>query len=404
MSLNIVTPSNIHNLDELNLEKNVLAPFSDILIDFVDDVSKAILKDKFFIEHAELMALAFWMRKSHIKQLNKYFLEQSSDKLLMGRGIVFHMAPSNVDTIFVYSWFISLLVGNSNVLRISDKENIQTSLLINIINTILEMNKYNILRNRIAIIRYGHEDDITLALSQMADVRVIWGGDKTVNHIRTIPIQPTSTELSFADKFSFAVINSKEVINDKNIDKLIEKFYNDSFWFGQMACSSVRMITWIGNNEVNLKAKKIFWDKLSKYVLLQQPEEIAPADIVNKIVAQCSMAIESDITIDDSSDNPFINRISINNMNEIKEELHCGTGLFYEIEMAKFEDILSSMTKKHQTLAYYGFEKNDLKTILSNKMPNGVDRIVPIGKSLDFSYIWDGYDLFRSFCREIEVL
>jgi|SaaInl8_200m_RNA_FD_contig_71_339519_length_8039_multi_7_in_0_out_0_2 hypothetical protein len=404
MSLNIVTPKNVNNLDDLKIENSVLVPFSNILISFVSDVSKAILKDPFFKEHPELMALAFWMRKSHIKQLHKYFVEQSENKVLLGRGIVFHMAPSNVDTIFVYSWFISLLVGNSNILRISDKENIQTSLLIGIINSVLELELYNILKNRVAIIRYGHEDDITLKLSQMADVRVIWGGDRTVEHIRTIPIKPTATELSFADKFSFAVINSKEIMEEKNLQDLIEKFYNDSFWFGQMACSSVRMVVWVGTKELNLEAQQLFWDKLNQYVLNQQPEEIAPADIVNKLVAECSMAIENHVTISKNENNPFINRVKINNIKEVNENLHCGTGLFYELEIDKFKDLLSSLTKKHQTLAYYGFSKEELKNIIYSSMPNGIDRIVPIGQSLDFSYIWDGYDLFRSFCREVEVL
>ena len=404
MSLNIVTPKNVNNLDDLKIENSVLVPFSNILISFVSDVSKAILKDPFFNEHPELMALAFWMRKSHIKQLHKYFVEQSENKVLLGRGIVFHMAPSNVDTIFVYSWFISLLVGNSNILRISDKENIQTSLLIGIINSVLELELYNILKNRVAIIRYGHEDDITLKLSQMADVRVIWGGDRTVEHIRTIPIKPTATELSFADKFSFAVINSKEIMEEKNLQDLIEKFYNDSFWFGQMACSSVRMVVWVGTKELNLEAQQLFWDKLNQYVLNQQPEEIAPADIVNKLVAECSMAIENHVTISKNENNPFINRVKINNIKEVNENLHCGTGLFYELEIDKFKDLLSSLTKKHQTLAYYGFSKEELKNIIYSSMPNGIDRIVPIGQSLDFSYIWDGYDLFRSFCREVEVL
>ena len=170
------------------------------------------------------MALAFWMRKSHIKVLHEYFKTQESEKVLLGRGCVFHMAPSNVDTIFVYSWFISLLVGNSNVLRISDKENIQTDLLLNVIASVLNNEKYKELEEMVTIIKYGHDDQVTEKLSSYADVRVIWGGDTTVKHIRSIPIKPTATELTFADKFSFAVIKSNELLKDKQLDRLIEKF------------------------------------------------------------------------------------------------------------------------------------------------------------------------------------
>jgi len=403
MSVKIVTPKNINTIADLDVESKVIEPFSDILIDFVNDVSKAILKDSFFKQYPELMALAFWMRKSHIKELHNYFLNQKSNKVLIGRGVVFHMAPSNVDTIFVYSWFISLLVGNSNVLRISDKENIQTELLLNVIIDVLYQDKYTILQNRVAIIRYGHEDEITRALSAIADIRVIWGGDNTVNHIRTIPIKPTATELTFADKFSFAVIKSEKILQEININDLIEKFYNDSFWFGQMACSSIRLITWIGNKDDNEKAQKLFWKKLNEYVLENQPDEIAPADIVNKLVAECAMAIENNIVID-KVDNPYINKVKILSLDEVNEDLHCGTGLFYELETECLDNLLPFITKKHQTVAQYGFSKDEFTELIYNNMPKGIDRIVPIGKSLDFSYIWDGYDLFRSFCREIEIL
>jgi hypothetical protein len=35
---------------------------------------------------------------------------------------------------------------------------------------------------------------------------------------------------------------------------------------------------------------------------------------------------------------------------------------------------------------------------------NGIDRIVPIGKTTDFNLIWDGYDLINVLSRECMVL
>ncbi|MEA2019640.1 MAG: acyl-CoA reductase [Campylobacterota bacterium] len=402
MSMEIVIPKNINSLNDLNIDRKVLKPFSNILVEFVNDVSKVILKDRLFKEYPELIALAFWMRKSHIKELHKYFLAQKNDKVLLGRGVVFHLAPSNVDTIFVYSWFISLLVGNSNILRISNKDNLQTNILISTINKVLDNEKYKDLNNKIAIIKYGHDDKITAKLSQLADVRVIWGGDNTVTNIRKIPIKPTAVELTFADKFSFAVLKSKELLNDKDIDKVIEKFYNDSFWFGQMACSSIRLVSWIGNEKENERAKKLFWSKLNTYVLAKVPDDISPADIVNKLVAECSMAIESNIKINHIN-NPYINKVSIHSIEEVIESLHCGTGLFYEMETQNLRDLMEFMTNKHQTIAYYGFDRDEITSIIYDTLPSGIDRVVPLGKSLDFSNVWDGFDLFKSFSREIEI-
>ena len=321
MNFHIVIPSDKKSIRDIKIARDTIEPFSDILVLFVDEISKEILRDSLYKQYPELIALAFWMRKSHIKSIEKYFRTQNIDKIIIGRGVVFHLAPSNVDTIFVYSWFISLLVGNSNILRISNKENIQTELLLNIIKKILSKDNYKILQDRVAVIKYGHDDSITEELSMMADMRVIWGGDNTINHIRTIPIKPSATELIFADKFSFAILNASALLQEKKIEQLIEKFYNDAFWFSQMACSSIRLVAWIGDSADIEKAKRLFWEYLSRYVSLQQPKEIVPSDIVNKLVAECSMAIETQATII-QSDNPYINRVEIESISDVREELH----------------------------------------------------------------------------------
>ena len=93
--MKIVAPNNITNLDELDIEQTVYEPFASILIEFIDDVSKNILKDNAFKEFPELLALAFWMRKAHIRKLKNYFLDKSQDKFLLGKGVVFHLAPSS---------------------------------------------------------------------------------------------------------------------------------------------------------------------------------------------------------------------------------------------------------------------------------------------------------------------
>ena len=400
--MTIVFPQSTDSIENICIEKRVIAPFSDVLVDFVDDVSKHILNESTFKQYPELMALAFWMRRGHIKKLQYYFMQKQGTKLLLGRGIVFHLAPSNVDTIFIYSWFLSLLVGNSNIVRISDKKNIQTDLLLKVLTLILQQHKYEELQTRVGIIRYGHDDEVTSYLSRMADTRVIWGGDRTIEHIRTIPIKATATELTFADKFSFAIIDSKTLCEEKKLMLLIKKFYNDTFWFGQMACSSIRSIVWVGSKEDNIQAKNRFWNALETYVKQQLPEEITPADIINKLVAECSMAIEQDGIVT-KMDTPYINRIQIEDLSQANTHLHCGTGLFYECEVDGLSEVFQHISKKYQTIAYYGFEKEVLFAALQQTLPYGIDRVVPIGKSLEFSHVWDGYDLFESFCREVEV-
>jgi hypothetical protein len=60
----------------------------------------------------------------------------------------------------------------------------------------------------IALIKYGHSAETNRYLSSIADVRVIWGGDETIREIREFSLKPRATEITFADRYSLAVIDS----------------------------------------------------------------------------------------------------------------------------------------------------------------------------------------------------
>ena len=59
MSTTIVIPNNVATIDELHLSSKVLKPFSDILIEFVNDVSKSILKNTALKEYPETDGTGF---------------------------------------------------------------------------------------------------------------------------------------------------------------------------------------------------------------------------------------------------------------------------------------------------------------------------------------------------------
>ena len=195
--------------DEELLEKEgVLKPFDEIVLSYINEISDFILKDLSFRKYPELVAMAFWMRKANIIKLKAEFEAERGNRLWLARGIVFHIAPSNVDTIFIYSWFLSMLVGNINIIRISSKLNEPVKVLIELINDITGKNEYEEIRHRFLIVQYEHNDQITGHFSSLCNVRVIWGGDETIRRIRQIPLNPTAIELVFADKFSFSLIDA----------------------------------------------------------------------------------------------------------------------------------------------------------------------------------------------------
>jgi hypothetical protein len=103
-------------------DAEAMAPFAPTLVHFVRDFSDAILKKPEFRKYPETIAFGYWIRNARLNEMKKAFFDKANSGLLTARGVAFHIAPSNVDTIFLYSLIISLLVGNRNIVRVSIKD------------------------------------------------------------------------------------------------------------------------------------------------------------------------------------------------------------------------------------------------------------------------------------------
>ena len=64
-------------------------------------------------------------------------------------------------------------------------------------------------------------------------------------------------------------------------------------------------------------------------------------------------------------------------------------------------EILPICGERCQTLALYGLDEETVKNFVLSSAPKGIDRIVELGRTLDFSLTWDGFDLIRSMSRKI---
>ena len=101
-----------------NFLVNVSEPFNSLSVEFLNDFSNALKNYKKISSYPDLIYLMFWTSKKKIKNLIKNL---DSNEIRLGRGLIFHICPSNVPTNFIYSFFFGLLSGNSNVIKIPSK-------------------------------------------------------------------------------------------------------------------------------------------------------------------------------------------------------------------------------------------------------------------------------------------
>lgn len=386
----------LENIDKISKFPN-LQPFDDNVVDLLSELSKILIKDKAIKNYTDIITFAFFCRKNNLNHLkNKY---NDSLKSRLGRGLTFHVTPSNVPINFAYSLLLALLAGNPSIVKISSKEFPQTEIIINSLNqAIKNTNNYSLVPY-INFIKYDREEvEITSDLSQLCSIRIIWGGDETISNIRKFPINSRSFDVTFADRYSFAVFNANKILHEQNIFKLCEDFYNDTYLFDQNACTSPHLICWLGKDDEIDKAKNFFWDNLTIYA--KEKYELSPIVVVDKYTNACRAAIDlNDVEINQTN---LLTRINLNELTFNITDYRSLGGSFLEYSIKNVQDIFPIVNSKFQTLSYFGCDKEDLqKSVLSSGI-QGIDRIVPVGKTMDFDLVWDGFDLILTLSRVVD--
>lgn len=383
-------------------------PFSDEIIEFCQIVSKELIKSPLGRQYPDITTLGFWLRKGSLAEIRKRFVDTS--KVQIGRGLVFHVAPSNVPVNFAYSLFSGLLCGNTNVVRIPSKDFPQIPVIIDALKKGID--QYPDFAQRICLVRYGHDKEDNALLSSLCGVRVIWGGDNTIAEIRKSQLPPRATEITFADRYSLAVISSDtySALDEKEKDILARSFYNDTYLTDQNACTSPRFVCFIksskdsdGTNQATDDVRNEFYSRLWNIV----DREYVFQDIqgVNKLTKQYILAAVSEHEVINTGFEKFDNRLIRVEVKKpsISRELFDNSGYFVEYVTNDIMDIKEICDDNHcQTISYLG-DSTLVQTVVKSGI-RGVDRVVPIGKTMDFDFIWDGYNLFENLTRNISII
>ena len=179
------------NLDIEKLKKlNSLEVFSTITCSWLNDLSRFLLKDPKTKKYPDVATFAFFCRKANLSKLkaNHY----NPNEIRIGKGIAFHIAPSNVPVNFAYTLISGLLAGNINIVKIPSKYFEQIDIIINAINKTLENPEFDEVKKRIFVIKYDTNSETTSIISKICDLRIIWGGNETVSNIKNIKSNPKS--------------------------------------------------------------------------------------------------------------------------------------------------------------------------------------------------------------------
>lgn len=376
---------------EKSAETPVLPMFSEQMKSFLSDLSRELFADPRSKGYKDVLSYAYWIRSSSLQQAES---RHNDVDMRLGRGLALHIAPSNVPVNFAVSMTSSALAGNISVVRLSSKQFVQADIICSAMERLLT-SSHTALRMYFCIIRYPHDPEITGWLSSMCDIRIIWGGDRTINEVRALPLPTRAIEMTFADRFSAAVINSDEyLVQDSK--KVAEGFYTDTYYTDQNACSSPRFVIWTGNSVP--EARERFWEALAE--LVDRDYDMQPLQAVDKYTAVCAAGMSMDGIKLISSGNRIV-RAVLERLTPDVMKFKTGGGLFFEYTASSLEEIVPILTKQCQTLSLLGISVKDVKELVFRNGVRGCDRIVPLGQTMGLEFIWDGFRMIETMTRYV---
>lgn len=389
----------LHRLDQKILNKNFkiksFEAFNKLAMNFLSDLAREIKEDKIARKFPDLIYLMFWCNKQ-IKLINT----KKKNFLVLGRGLVFHICPSNVPVNFVYSFIFGLLSGNSNIVKLPSKNFKEKKIVLKLLKKLLNKKIYKTLKNSNQFIDYSPNKEITKYLSSICDARVIWGGDETINEIRKNWIPERSIDITFADRYSFSIININKLKkeSEKNLKLLAKNFFNDAYIMNQQACNSPHFIFWLGKKDTKFQNK--FWNLLN--IVVQKKFKFDEVQAVEKYTNLLSNLIKykNFSRVERAKNNNLFIVSSEKKINNI-ENIRGVSGTFFQKNITKISELKDYVSKKCQTISYYGIHKNEIRNFMLENNIFGIDRVVPIGSSLEIDLIWDGFDIVKTLSREV---
>jgi hypothetical protein len=371
------------------------ASFAPQRLELVASVSEAILKGGVRSRLPGVVHFAYWTRKAALKKLaGDHQARLPEGCLARPRGVVFHLPPQNVETVFLYSWVISYLAGNANLTRLPTELSDDMAGLLDLFLTALAKAG----DNSQLFVRYPVDPQVNTALSAASDARVVWGGDAKIEAFAALPLRGGGKPIWFGDRRSLALIKAEAVaaLSREERRDLANRLHNDVFVFNQLACSSPQWMYVIGEDDG--AAVEALMDDLSD-IAIERGSVPPTSHVIQKMVASMARAGAGGVTTVARRSNALTTILA----ERTEGAPTTGGGLLTLSRAEGFEPVWASLGENIQTIVHFGFSQEELAAFAEGLPPLAVTRIVPAGAALDFDAIWDGYDLFSELTRLLRV-
>jgi acyl-CoA reductase LuxC len=378
--------------------QSLAAPFAPERIDLVASVAETLLGPKRPAASAAIAHFAFFTRRAALMKLAASFRARVPENTLARpRGLVFHLPPQNVETIFLYSWALAYLAGNANIVRLPNEISAAMRAIVDLFLDRLEARS----EQSQMFVHYSSQGDMGAKISARSDARVVWGGDAKVALFAPLPLRNGGKSIWFGDRFSFSTIRGAALdeLDEAALGALARKLHNDVFVFDQMACSSPHALYVVGEAETHWPAVRRLLDASALEWTMDDPKaRIGHA--IGKITAAFYAVGAGRASAANWRDTKLTSVVA---SAPERQEIRVGGGFLSVVFIPSLAEIIRFIRESDQTITYFGWERAEIEAVAASRAGPGVARWAPIGTALDFDFIWDGYDIPFELTRLVRI-
>lgn len=372
-------------------------PCSAASLAMLGALSRELLSDPQSRAVPQYVALAYWLRPAALQRLTgELTQDERPGRLRVSRGVALHLPPTNVDTIFVYSWAMSVLAGNANIVRLASSLSGDTQWLVALVARVIAAHGE---AGRHVFCHYGYGQAIEGSIAGQSDLRMIWGGDAKVDAVSRTPIRPDGLSIGFPDRRSLSIFSAQAyaAAGDDARDALAVQFSNDIFWFDQMGCGSPRLLVWLGEPG-DLSAdfyRRVQACAAKKQYALETGAVIGKFSLSNDLMAEGTSRHYA----------TFGNALHVNRVLDPAAALSqtVGGGFLCDWCVDSLDEVPAAVSRQTQTITHFGLTPEQLEQLALSIGSRGGYRIVPVGQALQFDNLWDGVDLYEHMTRKILI-
>jgi hypothetical protein len=380
------------------VRRRLAAPFAAERVDLIAGVAETLLGPRRSAASGPAAHFAFWTRRAALSKLAASFAARvPGHTLARPRGLVFHLPPQNVETVFLYSWVLSYLAGNANIVRLPHEISARMRAIVDLFLGRLQASG----DDSQLFVHYPSQGDLGAKISAVSDARVVWGGDAKIALFAPLPLRNGGKSIWFGDRFSFSTIKGEALdkLDDPALNALAKKLHNDIFVFDQMACSSPHALYVVGDAAVHSAGVRRLLDASALEWTMDDP-----AGRVGHAIGKMTAAFYAAANGRASSVHWQNTQLtSIVASAPQRQDTRVGGGFLTVVFVRSLAEVAGFIRDSDQTITYFGWERGEIEAVAASRAGPGVSRWAPIGTALDFDFIWDGYDIPFELTRLVRV-